>query len=127
MANITTLTDEILEQTTPVITATVRDEAGVAISGVNLTTLTLTLYSRNDPSYPIINTRDAQDVLNVNNVTVDANGLLTWALQSGDTTMYDESLDIETHRAVFEWTYNAGARNGKYMIDMPIRNLAKVT
>ena len=125
MANITVLEDEIFEGTTPEITANLQDENGDAVAGSNLTTLTLTLFSRNDLSYPIINTREDQNVLNVNDVTVDEAGLVTWSTQPEDTIVYDSNLKLEKHRAVFEWTYDSGAKNGKHIIDMTIKNLAK--
>lgn len=122
--NITLLTDPIMEKTTPKITATIQDEDGVAISSANLTTLTLTLYNLSDST--IINSRSAQNVLNANNVTVDTNGLMTWSVQTLDTIIVGTS-KYEEHRAVFEWTYSAGAKNGKYVIDMSIYNLVKIT
>ncbi len=124
--NITELTDKILEKTTPKITATIQDENGTAIPAASLTTLTLTLYNREDSAKTIINSRNAQNVLNANNVTVDSNGLITWSVQPLDTAILGTA-SSERHRAVFEWTYNSGAKNGKYIIDMTIKNLAKTT
>lgn len=124
--NITIITDRILEKTTPQITAIIQDEDGAAIPAASLDTLTLTLYNLSDSEKTIINSRNAQDVLNTNNVTVDSSGNLIWFVQSLDTAIIG-SRERERHRAVFEWTYASGAKNGKYIIDMDIRNLAKIT
>ena len=124
--NLIVLTDFINEKTTPKITATVQDTDGDAISGANLDTLTLTLYNKDDSGNTIINSREAQDVLNTNNVTVDSNGALIWSVQSLDTIIIG-TRKLETHRAVFEWTYSSGTKNGKHIIDMTIRNLVKIT
>ena len=124
--NITELEDVILEKTSPKITATIQDEDGTAIPAASLDTLTLTLYNLNDSAKTIINDRDAQDVLNTNNVTVDSSGNLIWSVQSLDTIIVGTQ-ERENHRAVFEWTYSSGTKNGKYQIDMEIKNLAKIT
>lgn len=125
--NITTLTDPILEKTTPKLTAVLQDENGNPIAGSALGTLTLTLYNLNDgPTYTILNSRDNQNVLNTNNVTVDESGNLTWEMQTGDTPLVDAALDIEKHRAVFTWTYNGGTKTGRHVIDMAVKNLQKV-
>ena len=125
--NRTVLTDEILEKTTPKITATIKDEDGNAIASTDLNTLTLTFWNLTDPDNSIINNRNSQNVLNANNVTVDTNGLLTWTLQPADTTISDSTLPKQTCRAMFEWTYNSGTRNGKHLIDMVIVNITKVS
>jgi hypothetical protein len=121
------LDDIIYEETTSKITATLKDEDDVAVPASSLTTLTLTLFSISGDAYPIINSREGQDVKNDNNVTVDEDGLVTWSVQPEDTVIENSNLSTEDHRAVFEWTYNSGAKNGKYIIDMTIRNLQKTT
>ena len=125
MANITILTDDIMEKTTVKITATVEDENGNGIAAAGLDTLTLTLYSLEDDT--IINSRDAQDVLNANGVTLGGGGNLVWTVTPADTIIADTTLKAERHRAVFEWTYASAAKNGKHVIDMRVINLVKVT
>lgn len=129
ISNLTTFSTVILEKTTPIITATVVDEAGVAIPGSGLDTLTLTLHNADDgPGYAVINGRLNQDVLNANNVTVNGAGLLTWNMQEADTTIQNQGLSPftpENHRAVFRWTYVSGGipKVGKHVIDMQVCNL----
>lgn len=124
--NRTVLDAKIPEKTTPEITATIQDEDGNGIDAADLTTLTLTLYNLDDAAKTIINNRDDQDVLNTNNVTVSNVGALVWSVQALDTIIVG-SKATELHRAVFEFTYNSGAKNGKHIIDMTIINLAKIT
>ena len=119
--NQTVFTDRILEKTTPKITAVIKDEAGTPIPGTSLVTLTLTLYNMSEPpTHAIINSRSAQNVLNVNGVTVDAEGNLAWQLASADTAMQNSALSKEAHRAEFRWTYESGSDTlvGSYIIDM---------
>lgn len=110
------------ERTTGTFTTTLRDNAGVAIPAASLATLTLTLYRESDLS--IINTRDGQNVLNANNVTVDSAGLLTWSIQALDRVIGDDTLIQERHRALFEWTATGVA--GKWEHQFIIDNLALV-
>jgi hypothetical protein len=50
----------------------------------------------------IINSRNDQDVLNTNDVTIDADGLLTWNVQPADNPVLDRSSKpVERHRAMF--------------------------
>jgi len=124
---ITVIDDVILEKTTPEIVATIKDENDEGIPAASLNTLTLTLYNLDDgPVHAIINSRNAQDVLNANGVTVDTAGILTWSVNALDTAIVGTGVQ-EKHRAVFEWTYNGGVKNGKHVIDMFITNLAKIT
>ena len=124
--NISILADNILEGTTPNITATIQDEDGTALADTDLDTLTLNLYNLDDEDNTVINSRTDQDVLNSNNVTVSDAGALVWSVQALDTIIVGTSL-VERHRAVFKWTYSSGTKAGSHIIDMAIRNLEKVT
>ena len=125
MANLTILTDDIMEKTTVKITATVEDENGAGLAAASLDTLTLTLYSLEDDT--IISSRDAQNVKNANGVALGVGGNLVWTVTPADTIIVNTTLNAERHRAVFEWTYDTGAKNGKHVIDMRIINLVKIT
>lgn len=122
----TTILPYMLEKTSAKLTAQIVDENGVGIPVTSLATLILDLYSMSDPAKPIINNRTAQDVLGVNNVSIDTSGNLIWDIQPADNAILDSTLANESHRAVFAWTYNGGAKAGKYIIDMTVVNLAKV-
>lgn len=87
-----------------VFTGTLYDTAGVAIPLANISSLTLTL--TNARTGAVVNSRNAQNVLNANNVTVNATtGAMSWLIQAADTTMVDGSFSTEDHIAKFVWTY----------------------
>ena len=119
------ITEPIAEKTTAKITFTLKDEADTVIPLDQIATLTLTLY--NEESRTIISTRDAQSVLNLNNVTVHAtSGLVTWLLQSADTSIETATKRYETRIALFAWTF-ATTKSGKRQIRYKVQNLEKVT
>jgi hypothetical protein len=123
----TELTDFIAEKTTQVLTCTIKDETDVVIPLDQIVTLTLTLY--NQESRSIINLRENQNVLNLNNVTYHVtSGLLTWLLQPADTAIENIAKSIEVRVALFQWTFSGGgAKHGKHEIVFKIRNLEKVS
>lgn len=115
----------ILERTTRRYGATITDLDGVTpVPAASLATMTLTLYSLH--SQAVINARNAQNVLNANNVTIDANGVLTWEVQPADNPILDDTLAVERHRALFAWTWGGGSKAGKHEVDFEVRNLNKV-
>jgi len=117
------------ERTTQKYTATIKDENGAAIPSGSLTTLTLTLYDVD--SQMIINSRNNQNVLNLNDVTVDAAGLLTWTMQPADNAILSVSLSddaTERHMALFKFTFGAGgSKAGSHELGLLVRNVGKVT
>lgn len=127
--NKTNFSDSILEKASAVVTAKIKDENGISLglSGTGVTSLTLSLYSMSDPSFPIINNRNIQNVLNTNNVTFDSSGNLTWIIQPLDNVILDNELEEETHRAIFEWVYASGTKIGKHILDLKIINLERIT
>lgn len=110
--------------TTPSKTFQIKDgNSNVSLSGID--TITLTLYNYDDQS--IINTRDAQDVKNTNNVAVTSGGLLTWSIQEEDTVISDSSLEsgrAEPHVALFEWTYTSSTKTGRHEFIHYVRKVA---
>lgn len=118
-------TFDILEQSTGQYTATIVGNDGVTpLPVATLLTLTLTLYVvKTDGTIGYVNSRNAQNVLNLNNVTVNSAGLLTWLIQVGDSTLI-EALPFERHIALFEWTWANGA--GKHEIVLVVQGLTEV-
>jgi len=104
-------------------TAVIVGNDGVTpLPGPTLTTLILSLYViKQDGTDSMI--RTSQNVLNANNVTVDAAGLLVWIVQVADTTLV-EVVPFERHIALFEWTWPSGA--GKHEVVLNVRNLRRV-
>lgn len=117
---------EILEDTTPILTAQLKDFDGTDLSLANLDTITLTLFI--PKTGQIVNSRDEQDVKNLNNVTISATGLVTWTVQALDTAILISDTDNtrEIHRALFEFTRMTTSLRGKKMVDLVIHNLALV-
>ena len=111
------------EQSTALYTATLHDERAAVIGSGRMDTLTLTLCNMVDGA--IINSRNAQDVLNLNNVTLDASGNLEFVLQPADTAMQDGTARTEIHRAIFQAAYDGG-KQANWDVDFRIRNLTKV-
>lgn len=132
--NYTMLETNILEGSGATVTGTLLDDNDdpliLSAGSVNsLSGMSLTLYSFSDSeTFTIINNRDAQDVLNQNNVTIDVLGNFTWYIQPGDTKIVDNTNREEIHRAVFTWTYGNYTlyRVGKKIIDFRVYNLDKI-
>lgn len=121
------LTYDLNEKQTALYSFSIKDETGVAIPGASLTALTLTL--RMVPSGAIVNTRNAQNVLNLNDVTVDGAGLVTWIIRIEDVTIQNDTLDTEVHRALFVFTWTSGGvpREFTKELDLRIANLGGLT
>jgi hypothetical protein len=118
------VTFPVAEKTTQKYTATIKDENGTAIPAASLTTLTLTLYEQTTQT--IINSRNQQNVLNLQGVTVDAQGLLTWVMTPADNAHLGVA-QKEQHVALFEFTYAAGAKRGQAEVLFEVTNTARVT
>ena len=114
----------VLERTTPRYRAVFKDDVDAVIPAASLTTLLLTLYVTQTNGI-LFYIRSDQNVLNANNVTVDANGVLVWSIQIADTTMI-EAVPYERHVALFEWTWAAGTKSGKHELVLVVKNLTAV-
>tara|TARA_R110000787_G_scaffold180096_2_gene292180 strand:+ start:184 stop:534 length:351 start_codon:yes stop_codon:yes gene_type:complete len=109
-------------------TATLNDESEVVVPLSALTTVTLTLYDKAKDS--IINGRDAQNVLNTNNVTISAEGVLVWTMQAADNAIITTTLRnnaYERHVALFQFTWSSGTKSGKHELEYEVRQINKVT
>ena len=116
------------EKTLASYSATIRDAAGAVIPTANITTLTLTLYDVETGT--IINSRNAQNVHNTNNVTVTSGGVLTWEIQPADNAIIGtrrRAGQYEKHVALFEYSWSSGSKASKHEVILDIRQLDKVT
>lgn len=115
----------ILEATTGTFTGTLTANDGVTpIPAASLLTFTLTLYNiLANGTVNYINGRNAQNVLNANNVTVNASGLVTWSIQAADSALI-EAVPFERHIALWEWT--ATGVVGKHETVMVVQALTEV-
>lgn len=115
----------INEKTTARITATLRDDAGAVVPGSSLTTATLTLYDLATDT--IINSRNAQDIRNANNVTIDESGNLSWVMGAADNPIVNSALNLETHIALFQFTWGTPTKALNTEVQLQVRNLARVS
>tara|TARA_Y100000004_G_C8799106_1_gene362588 strand:- start:156 stop:548 length:393 start_codon:yes stop_codon:yes gene_type:complete len=116
------------EKTTARYKVILSDELGAVIPLSDMTTIILTLYDVYTGT--IINSRNAQNVKNTNNVTYTEAGLLTWTLQPNDNIIVSSDVrtnSYEKHIALFEFTWDSGAKAGKHELEFQVRQLNKVT
>jgi hypothetical protein len=113
------------EKVTAKYSAIIQDEDETALSSSDLQTLTLTLYDKSTGT--IINSRNDQDVLNTNGVSVDANGNVVWLMDPDDNAIVTSTSKVEKHVALFKWTWDSGNKEGKHEIVIQVKNLTKVT
>lgn len=116
-------TFDILEATTGSYTGQIVGNDGITpLPLATLSTLVLSLYVvKGDGTIAYVNGRNAQNILNANNVVVSAGGLLTWTVQTADTTFVEAALPFERHIGVFQWTWPGGT--GKHEIVLVVQNL----
>ena len=90
------------------VVVTFHDNAGTAIAKASLLTLTATLYE--ESTADVINTRNAQSVLDANDGTVASNGTLTLRLGPSDAVIVGtvDVGDTERHVLRLTWTWNDG-------------------
>ena len=85
---------------TATFSATILDAAGAVVPAADLTTATLTLKRGST----VINSRDSQNVLNVNNVAINSSGGMVWSVQVADVAATTRC----EHRAEFVFTTSSG-------------------
>lgn len=90
------------------IVATFHDMGGTAIAKAALLSLTATLYD--EATSAVINSRNAQSVLDANNGAVASDGTLTLRLTPSDSVIMGTVAvgDTETHVLRLTWTWNDG-------------------
>jgi len=116
----------VTEDSTAVYEATLTDEDKVQIPKSLMNTLVLTLHDIKSGS--IINSRNGQNVFDLNNVTIATDGKITWIIQAVDNIIV-ATVDLpafEVHKALFELTWNSSTRKFNWTVDISVKNLAKV-
>lgn len=89
-----------------------------------LTSATLTLFDYEtyspdvSPLLGIINSRNAQDVLNTNDVDIDSNGHVTWTVQPEDNVIVTTRRQVERHIAQFAFEWAGGAYTYEFEIEV---------
>lgn len=107
---------------------------GSAIEKAALATLTITLFNKptdGDPTPSVINSRNAQSVLDANGGTVTAAGVLTMKLDASDNTIIDTTNiavgEHETHVARLTWTWtddDGDTRTGIEELEFDVQRVA---
>ncbi|MCY2965064.1 MAG: hypothetical protein NT069_15755 [Planctomycetota bacterium] len=93
------------------------DDGVTPIPASSLSTLTLNLID--DATGVVINSRNNQNVLNANGVTVSEAGVLVWSGTAADSSIVTPGLAngrTELHRATFKWTWSSGTKKGAYRL-----------
>ena len=80
------------------------DQNGTKIPLASMSALKLSLFLKDSSGPTFINSRNQQNVLNANNVTVASPGDIQWAIQPADLTIQNAACENEIHIAVFELT-----------------------
>ncbi len=112
------------ERTSARYTATLEDETGAVVPASALLTLTLTVYDVETGTK--INSRDSQNVLNTNGVSISEAGALVWTLEPADNIIVSTALLNEKHRALFRATWGSG-RGLTHEVDVWVKNVGLVT
>jgi hypothetical protein len=98
------------ERTSGTYTANLVDDAGAAVNVGALTKATLTL--KDVKTGTILNSRNYQDVKNLNNVTISALGALEWKIQAADNAVVTDKnvvkFPTEEHLATFHFVWPGG-------------------
>lgn len=115
---------EVLERTSVWVSGVFTDADGDFIPVSSLSTVTLTLYDEGTKT--ILNSRNAQNVLNNNGVSINSDGVMVWIMVPDDNAILNASAVSERHVALFEWTWGTPARYGKMEIGLQVINLNKV-
>lgn len=102
------------EQSSGTIEGDIVDANEDPVPAASLTAAELTLFDWDtgagggSPQPGIINDRNAQDVLNTNNVTIDSEGHFIWSVQPDDNVIVTARRQIERHRAMFYFAWATG-------------------
>lgn len=120
----------VYEQTSAIYTFTLKDMSAtpVVIPAADLRSFTLTLYDVTTGD--IINSRDAQNILNANNVTVSAGGVVVYTMQPDDNVIVGAPAanKAESHGLQFRWTWGSTPpyQAGEHQVVLSVVNRAKV-
>lgn len=118
----------ILEKKSARLECRLLDDTGAGLAAASLTACTLTLYDR--ASLALINPSGrpaAQNILNTNGCTIDTAGNLVLQLDPADNALADTTKERETHVALIEWSWQAGARKGGHEFHLLVAGSPKIT
>lgn len=121
--------DDYNRNATITLRGVVEDDDGNALPASSLVSLTCTLYD--GASKNILNSRDAQNIKNLNGGAVDARGNFTLQLTAADMVIVDarkpELSEIHVLQIAWTWLSLAGATlTGRQEFQFGVRRLARL-
>lgn len=115
--------DPVNEDSSALYTATLVAADGTPIGSSLLQSLTLSLYDTATGEF--INSRELQDALNDNNVTVSVLGEIQWEMQPEDNPILNDEGTNETHVAQFYAVWNGGASAQAWKVVVRVEQFQK--
>jgi len=101
-------THQVYEGISAKFSCVIVDEDDAPIDAANIDTMTITLYSLDDPAFPIINSRDAVDVMNANGGVLGTGGAFSWTMTAADNVILNQTQGSERHMMRIDFTYDNG-------------------
>lgn len=99
------------------------DEDGNNVSLAAINTGTLTLFDV--VTGAIINSRNAQDVLNVNGVTISATGAVEWTMVEDDCRILSSIKREEHHHAHFRFAWDSSTKHLSFLIEIRVCDIGQ--
>lgn len=115
---------DVNEGTTPRYTATLLDELGAVVPAASLSAIVLSVFNKHTGT--VLNGRNRQNVLNANNVSISAGGVLVWSIQAADLDV-PGAQDVATILAVFEYEWSSGTKKDWHEVELRVSALPRPT
>lgn len=115
--------EAVSEQSTSLYATQLKDEAGANIELASISTMTLTMQ---DALGNVVNSRNAQSVLNANGGTVSSSGAFTFTVTPSDTTRAADGGDPQVRHMTFIVTHSGG-KKAPHQVTFYIKNLAGIS
>jgi len=121
-----TANDFVNERTSAVFTTVFKRLGAKPLLPLSIDSLTMTLFAKDLPGKPVINSRQDQNILNANGGVLQLDGCFRLLLGVADNIVMNSALSAEIHRMSFKWTYLNSTRTGRKEVDFTLRNLSKL-
>ena len=118
--------DPVAEGATAEFHATVKDEKGAALTGAEITSLTLTLIREDDTAEgTVVGDWLDKDVRNANGGTLESDGRFTVVIPHGDLAVVPPDARSNRYVALVTWTWAGGAKQGRHRHSFPVGNVER--